>query len=61
MADGKEQWDVFPYLVPKELPGLRLIPPVVKEERERRPQWLGDYIFSNINCENLPIAALYVM
>ena len=30
---GKEQWLVLPYLVAKELPRLRIVPPGVKEER----------------------------
>ena len=29
---GKVQWEVLPYLVAKEIPELRLIPPIVKEE-----------------------------
>ena len=39
------QWVVLPYSVAKGLPGLRLSPPVVKVERDRRPLWLGDYSF----------------
>ena len=49
---------VLPYLVAKELRGLRLIPPRVKEERDRRPRWLGDYSYSNLNSKTLPISAL---
>ena len=41
----KGQWVVLPYLVAKGLPGLRLSPPGVKVERDRRPRWLGDYSF----------------
>ena len=54
----KGRWVVLLYLVVKGLPGLRLIPPGVKEERYRRPQWLVYYIFSNLNSETLPIAAM---
>ena len=32
----KGQWVVLPYLVSKELPGIRLRPPVAKEERDQR-------------------------
>ena len=39
----KGKWEVIPYYVAKELLGLLLIPPDVKEERDRRPWWLGDY------------------
>ena len=54
----KGQWVVFPYSVAKRLPGLRLSPPGVKEERDRRPRWLGDYSFNAINAQTLPLAAL---
>ena len=57
----KGQWVVFPYLVDKDLPGLRFSPLGVKEERYRRPCWLGYYSYSNLNFETLPIAALYAM
>ena len=30
---GKGKWVVLPYLVDKDLPGLRLIPPGVEDER----------------------------
>ena len=46
---SKGQWVVFPYSVAKDLLGLRLILPVVNEDRDRQPQWLGYYSFSNIN------------
>ena len=58
---GKRQWVVLRHAVTKELPGLRLIPLGVKEKRDRRPQWLCDYSYSNINCETLPILALSAM
>ena len=45
----KGQSVVFTYSVAKEIPGLRLRPPGVKEERDLRPQWLGYYSFSNLN------------
>ena len=34
------RWVVLPYSVAKEIPGLRLIPPGVNEDRDRRPWWL---------------------
>ena len=34
----KRQWVVLPYSVAKGLPGLRLIPPGVKVEWDRRPR-----------------------
>ena len=41
----KGQWVLLPYLVAKGLLGLRLSPPGVKVERDRRPLLLGDYIY----------------
>ena len=58
---GKGQWVVLPHLVAKDLLGLRLIPPRVKEERHQRPRWFGDYSDFNSNEETLPIAAQYAM
>ena len=45
----------------KEIPGLRLSLPGVKEERDRQPRWLGDYSYINLNTETLPIDALFSM
>ena len=58
---GKGQWVVLSYLVTKEIPGLRQRPPVAKEERDRQPQWIGDYSSSNLHYENLTISAMYAM
>ena len=55
---GKGKWVVLPYLVAKELSGLRPIHPGVKEEQERQPRWIGDYSYSYINSKSLPTAAL---
>ena len=57
----KGQWVVLPYLVAKGLPGLRLSPPGVKVERDRRPRWLDDYRFKKTNAETFPIASLSAM
>ena len=58
---AKGQWVVLPYSVAKRLPGLRLSPPGVKIERDRRPRWIGDYSFNTINAETLPICDLSAM
>ena len=58
---AKGQWVVLPYSVAKRLPGLRLSPPGVKIERDRRPRWLGDYSFNPINADTLPICDLLAM
>ena len=58
---GKGQWVVLPYSVAKEIQGLRLIPPGVKEERDWRPRRLLDYSYIKLNSKTLPIAALSAM
>ena len=57
----KERWVVLLYFVDKDLPGLRLIQPGVKEERDQRTRWIGNYRYSNLNYETLPIAAMSAM
>ena len=52
---------VLPYLVAKGLQGLRLSPPGVKVEPERKPRWLGDYSYFKTNAETLPVACLSAM
>ena len=56
---GKGQWVILPYLVARNLQGLRLSPPWVKEERDQRPRWFGDYSYSKLNCVTLPLAELF--
>ena len=58
---GKGKWFIFPYLVTKEIPGLRLSPAGVKEERNRRSRYLGNYSYSNLKSKTLPIAAISAM
>ena len=57
----KVQWVVLPYSVAKGFPGLRLIPPGVKVERDPRPFWLDDYSYFKTNAETLPVACLSTM
>ena len=52
---------VLPYSVDKRLPGLKLSPPGVKVERDRRPHWLGDCSYFKTNAETLPVACLSSM
>ena len=49
---------VLPYSVAKDLLGMTLIPPGVKEDKECRPRWIGNYSYYNTNIESLPIAML---
>ena len=55
------QWTVLPHSVAKRLPGLRLSPPGVKVERDRRPLWLGNYSYFKTSTETLPVACLSSM
>ena len=57
----KGQWVVLPYLVAKRLPGLRLSPPDVKVEQDRRPPWIDGYSYFKTNAETLPVACLSSM
>ena len=41
----------------KDLPGLRLSPPGVVPQRNRRPRWICDYSWWGINADTLPLAA----
>ena len=45
----------------KDLTGLSLSLSGVKEERDRWSQWIGEYSYSNLNSETLPISAIYAM
>jgi len=53
---NKEQWVILPYNVAKTLPGLRLSPPGVVPQRGRRPRWIVDYSWWDLNEDTLPIA-----
>ena len=57
----KGKWVVLPYSVAKRLPGLRLSPPGMKVERDRRTRWLGNYSYFKTNAETLPVACLSSM
>ena len=57
----KGQWVVLPYFVAKRLPGLKLSPPGVKVEWDRRPRWLGNYSYFKTNTKTLPVACLSAM
>ena len=53
---NKSQWIILPYSKVKRLPGLRLSPPGVVPQRDRRPRWIVDYSWWNVNQETLPLA-----
>ena len=53
---GKSQWVVLPFDLAASLGNLTLSPPGVVPQRERRPRWIGDYSFSGVNDDTLPLA-----
>ena len=53
---GKSQWVVIPFDLAATLDGLTLSPPGVVPQRERRPRWIGDYSFSGVNEDTVPLA-----
>jgi len=54
---SKGQWLVLPHSAVKDLPDLRLSPPGVVPQRNRRPRWICDYSWWGINADTLPLAA----
>lgn len=58
---SKGQWLVLPASAAKNLPGLRVSPPGVVPQRDRRPRWICDYSWSNVNADTLPLAAMEAM
>ena len=57
----KGQWVILPATMAMELEGLRLSPPGVIPQRDRRPRWICDYTWSGVNHDTLPLAAMEAM
>lgn len=57
----KDQWLILPFEEVKDLPGLRLSPPGVIPQRNRRPRWIGDYTWSGVNQDTVPLAPMDAM
>ena len=57
----KDQWVILPYDVVKDLPGLRLSPPGCIPQRDRRPRWICDYSYYNVNQETVELFAAEAM
>lgn len=55
MKDG--YWTVLPYHLVRNLPGLRLSPSQIKEERDRKPRFIADHRTSKVNDHTLPTVA----
>ena len=54
---SKDQWVVLPFELVENLPGLRLSPPGVVPQRDRRPRWICDYSYSDVNEETIKLYA----
>ena len=52
----KGQWVVLPASVAKTLKGLRVSPPGVVPQRDRRPRWICDYTWSSVNDDTLDLS-----
>ena len=51
----KGQWVILPASVALKLKGLRVSPPGVVPQRDRRPRWICDYTFSGVNPETVNV------
>ncbi|KAL3822916.1 hypothetical protein ACHAXA_010699 [Cyclostephanos tholiformis] len=58
---NKGQWIVLLYSAVRHLPGLRISPPGVIPQRDRRPHWIVDYSWWDVNDDTLPLAATEAM
>jgi hypothetical protein len=52
----KGQWTILPASVAVKLPGLRVSPPGVVPQRDRRPRWICDYSWSSVNADTIRLA-----
>ena len=57
----KDQWFILPFSEIENLENLRLSPSGCVPQRDRRPRWICDYSYYDVNDETLPIAALESM
>lgn len=53
----KKQWVILPYDEALLLPGLRISPPGCVPQRDRRPRWICDYTFYEVNQETINLFA----
>ena len=50
-----KQWVILPKSVAIKFNNIRISPPGVVPQRERRPRWIGDYTWSGVNPDTVPI------
>jgi hypothetical protein len=63
MADmcDKNYWMVLPYTAVRSLDGLRISPPGVVPQKDRRPRTIVDYTYSKDNENTVPLAPPHAM
>ena len=49
-------WTILPYEKVRNIPGLRLSPAQIKEERDRKPRFISDHRSWGVNDHTLPLA-----
>lgn len=59
MCDFAEDgfWAILPYDLIKDLPGVRLSPAQIKEEKDRRPRFIADHSYSGVNDNTIRCTA----
>ena len=55
------QWFVLPYSLVRDITALRISPPGVVPQRERRPRTIVDYTFSGVNGDTVKLAPVEAM
>lgn len=50
---NNSQWIILPYSVAKKLPHLRISPPGVVPQRNRRFRWICDHTFSGVGPSSI--------
>ncbi|KAL3817629.1 hypothetical protein ACHAXA_011717 [Cyclostephanos tholiformis] len=58
---NKGHWIVLPYSTVSHLPGLCISPPGVIPQRDRRPRWIVDYSWWDVNNDTLTLTAMESM
>ena len=53
----KGQWTILPFSVVEHFVDLQVSPPGVVPQHDRRPRWIVDYSFYDVNDETLPLVA----
>ncbi len=58
---GKDQCMVLPAAIASTLSNICLLPPGDIPQQDHWPQWIGDFSWSGVNADILPLAPIEVM